>query len=174
MLASASGLWPSIRDFVSANLTTLPVLASIASAIVAVLAAFVSIYVARRQIRAAVVSANRQAWINALRDDLSELFETLTWMFLLRRQGTFTEGEGVKVLPEKSARARMLTIRVQLRLNPEETPNQALLGLIGRLIHMTMNAEGENREDMEQVMQNAIAKSQEILKTEWKRVKSGR
>jgi hypothetical protein len=129
MPAFASGLWPSIRDFVSANLTTLPVLASIASAIVALLAAFVSIYVAGRQIRAAVVSANRQAWINALRDDLSELFEILAWMFHLRRQGTFTEGEGIKFLHEKSARARMLTVRIRLRLNPEETPNKALLDL---------------------------------------------
>jgi hypothetical protein len=44
-----------------------------------VFAPIVSIYVAKRQIRASVVSVNRQAWINRLRDELVFSFVKYAW-----------------------------------------------------------------------------------------------
>jgi hypothetical protein len=91
-MASATALWRLAWDSASSNPATfvalISAMAAVASAITALTATLVtpmvSFWIARRQIRATLVSANRQAWINALRDDLSELFETLTALFLLR------------------------------------------------------------------------------------------
>jgi hypothetical protein len=129
----------------------------------------------RLQIRADLVSANRQAWINGLRDDLSELSELLTFLFLLR-PGTFSGEEGNRFRMEKRSKVRLLINRVRLRLNPEEEPSTRILQAINQL-RVTADA-GANASEaeatFEQWMEAAIANAQEILKAEWKRVKKGK
>jgi hypothetical protein len=156
------------------NLVSNPItLTAIATALAATLISpFVSVYVARRQIRAALVSANRQAWINALRDDLSELFDVLEGLFVLR-PGTLSAEEEIKYWMEKNSRTRLLTNRIRLRLNPEEKPSNMLLALIGQLRAISFQQAGA-RDEFEQVMESAVSRTQEILKAEWRRVKAGR
>jgi hypothetical protein len=50
--------------------------AVLVSLITAIFAPIVAIYVARRQIRASVASANRQKWIDSLRDSVAEFAST--------------------------------------------------------------------------------------------------
>jgi hypothetical protein len=80
--------------------------AAVISAIVAltatILTPLASFWITRQQIRATLVSANRQAWINALRDDLSELFEDLKWLFDSRR-GTTVGDRSHKYLEEEGS-----------------------------------------------------------------------
>jgi hypothetical protein len=124
---------------------------------------------ARKQIRANLISANRQAWINALREGLSELFELLTynitWQFHLR-PGTYSGEDGLRYEGEKRSRIRLLTNKIKLRLNPNESDTQVLLGQLNKL-----QSGGSN---FPELMENAVSRGHDILKTEWKRVKKGR
>jgi hypothetical protein len=124
-----------------------------------------------KQIRANLVSANRQAWINALRDELAELFELLTWQYL-QRPGTFTGEEGYRYEAEKRGRIRQLIIKIRLRLNPRETDSQALLDQLGALQSAAGRVQhGET--DFDDMLEAAVAMAQRILKQEWNRVKQG-
>jgi hypothetical protein len=148
-------------------------LAAILAALAAIIVApVVSFFTTRLQIRANVVSVNRQAWIDRLRDELAELFELLTWQ-LLQRPGTLSGEEGYKYEAEKRSRIRLLMNKVRLRLNPLETDSQALLELLNNLRDAA--ARGSRGEDskFDDLMEKAVAKAQTILKTEWKRVKKG-
>jgi hypothetical protein len=162
----------------TAQIALLAARAAILSALAAVAALIISplitFWTTRSQIRANLVSANRQAWINALRDDLSELFELVTWLFLLR-PGTHSGEEGYKYVAERRSRIRLLKNRVRLRLNPTEDTSAALLSSIEKLHSLAHGgATGDDREvEFNDQMETAVANAQEILKSEWKRVKKG-
>jgi hypothetical protein len=160
----------SLADFlIPQNLTaTAAILTALAAVIIS---PFVTNRTARMQIRASLISANRQAWIDKLRDELAELFELLTWQFL-QRPGTYTSEEGHKYEAEKRSRIRLLRNKIQLRLNPLEEDSRILLDLLGRLEVSAANGSGGNS-DFEQLMEAALIKSQAILKAEWLRVKAG-
>jgi hypothetical protein len=167
----------TIWEFAAANPATVSAIAAGASAFVAITAIIisplVSVRIASRQIRATVVSTNRQAWINALRDDLSELFELLTWSFLLR-PGTHSGDEGFRYVAERRSRIRLLINRIRLRLNPSEGPSTILLNLINNMHDLANGAVAEEQEGFSDVMERAVAIAQDILKTEWNRVKKGK
>jgi hypothetical protein len=159
----------ALQDFASANpaaFTAIAVLASSMTALAAVIITPILTYLnARKQIRANLVSANRQAWIDALRDELAELFELLTWQFHLR-PGTYSGEEGFRYEAEKRSRIRLLTNKIRLRLNPNESDAQVLLGYLDKLQLFDESI-------FHELMEKAVAKGQDILKTEWKRVKKG-
>jgi hypothetical protein len=162
---------------VSASPPTLAALAASISALVALTATaitpFVSIAIAKKQIRANVVSTNRQAWINALRDDLAELFELAIAHFYLR-EGTLTGEEGFKYGYEQRTRLRRLQNRIRMRLNPDESLSKELLVLIENVRSLSVAKNTDEADAFEQALEDAIVKAQQILRTEWKRVKAGR
>ena len=141
-------------------------IAAMAAVASVIIGPFISLLVARRQIRASLVSGNRQAWINALRDDLSELFGLIQWLYLLR-PGTYSGADGYKFVDEKRSRIRELKVRIRLRLNPSEPDNIVLLQNIERV-------DGASPDEFNERMAVAVDLSQSILKREWDRVKRGR
>jgi hypothetical protein len=150
------------------------ILSAVAAIAATVLAPAIAYYTSRTQIRANLVSANRQAWINALRDDLAELFELFTFLFLLRA-GTFGGDQGVRLMMDKRSKIRLLTNRIRLRLNPKEEPSKLLLEAIDSLARVPHGTavSGEAEALFNQWMEAAVAAAQTILKSEWKRVKKG-
>ncbi len=148
------------------------ILSALAAVAATVIAPLVAYYTTRTQIRANLVSANRQAWINALRDDLSELFELFTFLFLLR-PGTFNGEDGLKFIMEKRSKIRLLIIRIRLRLNPTEKLSKALLDAITQLQNVAQSMGSGSDAEFDKWMEATIANAQEILKSEWKRVRSG-
>lgn len=163
-------MFKALSEFVAANPTEVAAIAAVVSALAALIIAPLAAYItARKQIRASLISANRQAWINALRDELAELFELLTWQFL-QRPGTYSGEEGHKYEAEKRSRVRLLKNKIRLRLNPNESDNQILIELLGKL---EISARDKDS-DFEELMENAVSKGQSILKAEWARVKRGR
>lgn len=159
----------ALQDIASANPAAFAAITSLASMLTALAAVTITPILtymnARKQIRASLVSANRQAWINGLREELAELFELLAWQSRLR-PGTFSGDEGFRYVAEKRSRIRMLTNKVRLRLNPSEPDAQLLLEYLEKL---------QVCDDaiFEELMESAVSKGQEILKTEWRRVKRG-
>jgi hypothetical protein len=150
-------------------------IAAILTALAAVIISPIVTYLtSHKQIRANLISANRQAWIDKLRDELSELFELLTWQYF-QRPGTLSGEEGYKYEAEKRSRIRLLKNKIRLRLNPLEADSQALLDLITRLeISASKGSQRDEIPSFEQLMDDAVKAGQTILKAEWMRVKKGR
>lgn len=117
----------------------------------------------RQQVHGSVVSANRQKWIDALRDDIAEFL---------------TESDGVRArlqdnpivdqdIRERGRKLTLLFNRIRLRLNPHENDHSDLLELLEKLLRYDNIKLGLPLED------EAARLAQQILKREWRRVKSG-
>lgn len=144
---------------------------SAATALVAVIVGpLVSIYVVRRQIHASVVSANRQKWIDNLRDQLTDLITGIRFLGLHRSLDHIDEKEFV----ERLQQLVLVETKVNLLLNPNEKDHQALSQAIRQAIEKIFAGdEKEKRVGVKQLSDSIVTQSQAILKREWQRVKSG-
>ena len=162
-------MFKALQDFASANLAAFSAITALAAAVTALAAVIITPvithFTTRKQIRATLISANRQAWINTLRDELAELFELSMWK-LLHRPGTLDGDEGYKYGAEKRSRIRLLINKIRLRLNPQEPDSQAFLEYLSKL-------QTADESTFYELMERAVTKGQQILKTEWGRVKKG-
>jgi hypothetical protein len=145
----------------SQNLAALTSVASaIASGAAAIAAWTVSTRVARRQIG--------EARINALRDDLSEIFAVFVELHTPSPE-TLSSEEEIRFRLEKGSRARFLNQRIRLRLSdPDEPSSRELLELITQLADPSRDME------LETLLPRGHLKAREVLKAEWKRAKAGR
>lgn len=117
----------------------------------------------RQQALLSAVSLNRQGWINQLRDEVAGFVAENAL-----RRGL---GERIKeTVPQLQEQARIHSAKerhfrkVELLINVREKPSSELLELMRDGLHTTLSLEAEKR---------IVAKAQEILKTEWDRVRSG-
>lgn len=137
-----------------------------------IVAPVVSVYVAKREIRASVVSSNRQAWINRLRDELA---------FFVREVRLVPPTLAAKAItmPEAISRYEGLTLReetVKLLLNPTESEHTDLLRLMKNSREKTQTAINKQQgmaKELDQAADLIVDMSQKVLKTEWERVKRG-
>jgi hypothetical protein len=126
--------------------------------------------VALRQIRASVVSTNRQRWIDQLRDQLSELITLLMFINLGMQSKLGTQDEIVA----KIERAHMIEKKIKLLINPKEEDHVRLVALLRAGVEQVFK-DGEQRESgkLYEWQEAVVSLSQEILKREWVRVKQG-
>jgi len=161
-------MFKAFQDFASATPAAFSAIAALAAAVTALAAVIITpiitYIISRNQVRATLVSAN-QVWINALRDELAELFELLEWQHFLR-PGTLNGEEGYRYWAEKRSRIRFLINKIKLRLNPKEPDRQILLEYLSKL-------QSADESNFYELMESAVAKGQEILKAEWRRVEKG-
>ena len=128
--------------------------------------------IAKRQIRSQTVSASRQAWIDALRNDVSEYLSLLVEMSAYPPRAV-----------ELFSKIVLLETRVNLRLNRREKPHDDLS------VRMTKSrrnarsvgdiAKGDS-EALKQAVETSVNDVSEIrkltsfiLKQEWGRIKKG-
>lgn len=159
-----------------------PVFLSLVSAGTALVASiagpFVTLAVARRQFNASVLSANRQKWIETLRERLAELISLLVTAMVVKAswQGEWNKGMGVLAanpqMREKLQRIVLLEWNIRLLINPTEPDHQQLFGAIETVLARIRDDESD--EAAMQADIDAITKlAQSILKREWQRVKRG-
>lgn len=112
----------------------------------------------------------RQAWIDGLRDDASQLIAHLTILKVLlaeMRKKTTSEFEAfVFANQQHLTEVEMLATRMRLRLNPAE--HQQLITCLSQ----TFDA-GLEQVQMERAIALVVQDTQKILKSEWERVKRG-
>jgi hypothetical protein len=133
-----------------AMLALVSALAALVSAIGALAAASISIWIARRQIR--------EARINALRDDLCEVFEIATDLQMLR-PGTLSGDEEFKYFANRRSRVQYLNHRIRLRLhNPADERSQALLNLLEQLFDRSSSTE------LSGLLRSAESRTRELLR----------
>ncbi len=134
--------------------------AVLVSLFTALVAPFIAVYVARRQIQASVVSANRQKWIDTLRDALAELVSIHLVAFSTRRLSD----------PDISTKVFNLQNKILLLTNPLEADHGELNRIIARMIDSSPN---DPNVDVWKMQRDLVEVSRRILKTEWKRVRRG-
>jgi hypothetical protein len=159
-----------------------PILLSLVSACTALVASIagpiVTLFVARRQVNATVLSANRQKWIDALRDALAELISLLV-AALVVKAGWKEQWDGGRAplaknaaLLDKVERMVLVQARIRLLTNPTEADHQHLCAAIHTAI-MRLRSEELEEPGTEKDIEIITELAQKILKREWQRVKRG-
>lgn len=125
--------------------------------------------VAKQQISADVVSRNRQAWINSLRDRISE-FVALNSSFVIR--GLATPHANAELLQSQVERLFHCKNTILLLLNPNEEDHAELADLLNTVLPLFADVVS-NQNLLRSREVEIIEKTQPILKREWERVKQG-
>jgi hypothetical protein len=128
----------------------------------------------RKQIRATVVSANRQQWINTLRNDLAELITAFQiWGSPLKAKH-FNQEDRKETLSNILLRES----KIRMMLNPNEADHQELIATMASVRSFAEDDDvpqtiGDVQDRLDIRIERLIKQSQVILKREWERVKSG-
>lgn len=146
---------------------------SAATALAAVvIGPLVSVYITKKQIRADVVSTNRQQWINSLRDQISIFIRDVRFLAIAYSVNAIEPREAWDRYEEM-----VLTLeRLQLMLNPNEAEHVELLRLVSsakELVLDSMKSKESDGIELHRAADRIIPLSQQILKSEWVRVKNG-
>jgi hypothetical protein len=110
----------------------------------------------------------RQAWIDGLRNDVSQLvahFGVVSTMAKIVREKSSTEIDDYLInKQEQFLEMGMLVFRIRLRLNPDEHVN---------LLNSLRGLDQIHENEMTTRAERIAVETQEILKAEWERVKLG-
>jgi hypothetical protein len=117
--------------------------------------------IAERNIKAEVISRNRQDWINTLRISISEF---ISLCIILSKVNEHI----VNSAEDKWERFFALRSKISLLINPKEDDHQQLDELIEKATQFILN---NNKEGFRNIRREIIKLSQQILKREWERVK---
>jgi len=129
------------------------------------------------------VSEFRQAWINALRDDLAALFSNTRTMARAIQEARAPKDENTEVFLIEKAKitavrhgAAETYHRIRLRLNGNQPDHKELLRLLGVMMgaqqSYMLNKEGDVGEPIGAV-EKAASYAEGVLKSEWETVKFG-
>jgi hypothetical protein len=135
----------------------------------ATIGAAISYLVGRQQFNANVVSANRQAWINTLRDAVSEYQSCVSGMTVFLTAGQIHSSE----FRERLDRLLFLDSKIKLLINPDEANHQKLVEIVSSLRSISQESTGEELKRMLSLQDELTVITQKILKSEWERVKKG-
>lgn len=147
----------------------LALVAAVTALCAVLLGPMVSMWAAGRQSRVAVLSANRQAWINSLRDLIAECMSTAA-LIQLADWSTRPQSE----FEERMERLSFMISKIRLMLNPKEDDHQRLADLLGELMKACgglKSTDPKNRAVGATAVQQLVPLSQSVLKREWERVK---
>ena len=155
-------------------------MATVTASLITAIISFVNLTLTKEQ----KISEFRQAWIDALREDLSIFFACArAFARATEEQFIFTEESEnknkFKISPEKISEIRYQVAevysRIQLRLNSEDIEHNELIRLLGVAIQKQNAALAEKSDSTEtmKAIQIATEYSRPLLKMEWNRVKKG-
>lgn len=130
----------------------------------------VATWIAKKQIQVSVLSNNRQAWINGLRDLIAEYFSITSFVHVAD-----WERKSGEIHDQKMERLMLINSKIRLMLNPTEADHIRLVELLGNLAEGSANArKSVDMENMREYHDAAVILAQSVLKREWERVKNVR
>ncbi len=133
---------------------------------------FVTIFIAKRQIRANVVSTSRHKWIEELRTLISDFVAELRISDVGFGQSNLrfdSENEAIKA----AKRSYFLETKINLMLNPNEPEHNEFSRLSREAVALIGDKEASH--DAMVVYTNKVVDfAQTMLKTEWEKVKRGK
>ncbi len=120
----------------------------------------------KEQIKLEVLSKNRQAWINTLRDELSRFIGEASYIMLLQAKEKEEQDE-IQHTRESVKKLAEIEAKIKLLINPTETNHQKLVKLLQQIfLELSLKKTIKNKVD------ELVNISQVILKEEWIRVKN--
>ena len=145
-----------------------------ASAIGGLLGTFATMHVAKKQIHAQVVSAERMKWIGLLRDSMAEFHGVLFAMsnrIQSYHESLVTDADVARMDRNvaKMDSETVLYAKICLMLNPNEIDHLAYVDLMNDAMKEASN----NFTGDPEVLGRLLDSAQKILKREWERVKKG-
>jgi hypothetical protein len=159
-----------------------PVLVGLVSAATALVASIAgpitTIYVGRAQIKADVLSANRQKWIDGLRELIASFCAQVAVIVQVRER-FLKEGEfDFSLEPELLRHFERIVLtftKIRLMIDPHEKDHQKLLGILGDVLSLIRTAPlSQNLQGHAEATAREIVEiTQKILRHEWALVKRG-
>lgn len=119
-----------------------------------------------REIAATVLSANRQAWINDLRNTIANFIVSVYQLKLFLTQ--HPDERDFESMSKATSEAWLHLSRLKLLVNPNEQDHKELIVLS----HVFFDSVKDRSIDEKLVERDLMIKGQIILKREWERVKS--
>lgn len=152
---------------------TLALVSAITALCAVLLGPLVSLWAALKQSRVTVLSGNRQAWINTLRDLIAEYIAIVAVV----HAGDWAQ-KSEEEFDQKLERLTLIRTKITLMINPNEEDHERLVKLL-QAISQTLGgrAAGGEKRDMKKAaeLHNELCPlAQAILKREWERVKQTR
>jgi hypothetical protein len=158
------------------NQYTITLITATTAMIAGIAGPFVAYLVARKQIRASVISSNRESWIVALRDALAEYIAIVASAALLigETRDTFDAiARSDRELLRALERGMLVRCKVLLMTDPKGSADRELHGTIeavySALVKREIPAPTEWRARIEAVM----SAGRTVMRAEWARVKRG-
>ena len=138
----------------------IPVIGPILAAVIAGAIAFLASVFSKEN----KVSEFRQAWIDALRDDISEFIGAFYWVSDVASE----RPDELTTLKDEFVKLEHMQARIELRLNDKKEHREILRQLHGIVRFETFNVQDTDARD--RAVHSFVAESRRILKKEWKRV----
>jgi hypothetical protein len=158
------------------DVVTVAIVSAVTAMVSAIVGPLVSLVVSKRQIRASVISNNRERWVEALRDSVAEYVALVLTASIVRQA---LEQDPVKAVSEDRdlrqivERIVLIKNKILLMINPSDKRYSELCHLV-ETIHQSLTsadprALASTRSDTEAITQAG----REVLMAEWARVKRG-
>lgn len=150
-----------------------PAIGAITAALIAGAISFVSTILSKEQ----KTSEFRQAWIDSLREELSEFFSHIYTIATFLRMKSARGGQIEQLLDyfeerdDEVCKAEMMYTRIMLRLNPKE--HQKLFKALREVHSLILSKKILEKDHVAQLSNELMQESRTVLKYEWKRVKRG-
>jgi hypothetical protein len=139
---------------------------------------FVTLYVARTQLRSTVRSGNRQRWIDDFREQIAHFCSELAIAAQVRDKIVKDGRIAIQAEPEFLNRFGKLIYtanKIRLMINPLDPEHHELLALINDLLHRFRTAvvEDDLHAQGQTIVEKVVAMSLAIIRHEWQLVQRG-
>lgn len=157
------------------NAITVAFVTACAALVSAAVGPLVSIVVASRQIRASLVSGNRERWTETLRDAIAEYVSLVLSAAMLheaRQEDPLAEIRNDPKLLELVQRVAQAKNRIDLMVNPSKPGHRELAEPVDQAYRVLLE-DGGSRRQIADIVESIIRAGRAVLRTEWDRVKRG-
>jgi hypothetical protein len=148
------------------QLFSVQVLSLVVAAVAVFFGPLIQLFIAKVQIRAAILSANRQRWIDQLREQIAQF---LVLASDLKTNAVFRIYDAETTF-KKNLEMQLRRSTIQLLLNPNEKDHKRLVELIGSATANISTPPDKDTTDLTII----VSLSQAVLKREWERVKAAK
>lgn len=142
---------------------------AIGAALIAGLASLLGLVISKEQ----KTSEFRQAWVDALRNDLSNYLTQINAICDGVSINYKTIEKKVEALTPLYRELNKATFNIALRINPEEPLAKRVIASMGKLHKLTGDHSSISPDKIRPIESEMLSASQKLLKSEWKRVKTG-
>jgi hypothetical protein len=144
--------------------------------IASVASPMVSMFVARQQIRASLISNNRERWVEALRDCVAEYVGLLLSLALVKQ--TTGAGQSLAIgtdgaLLQAAERIVLAKNKIMLMLNPSKSSHAELRDAVEASYLALVSDEPASLTKLRADTETITRAGRAVLRAEWERVKRG-